>query len=100
MIDTACHEKKGCWIGRADALILWRNAPPDRLLVHTGDEFATPVLDANQLDSTAAAGPRRRCTAPVSGRVTTAVPLSKTMLWGVTNRGEVTFMETYSSQQY
>jgi hypothetical protein len=53
------HDKTGaCWIGRTDALILWRNAPPDRLLVQTGDEFASPVLDANQLDSTAAAGPR------------------------------------------
>ncbi|MEY3206609.1 MAG: hypothetical protein RLZZ21_2940 [Planctomycetota bacterium] len=53
------HDKTGaCWAGRVDALILWRNAPPDRLLVQTGDEFATPVLDANQLDSTAAAGPR------------------------------------------
>ena len=53
------HDKTGaCWVGRADALILWRNAPPDRLLVQSGDEFASPVLDANQLDSTAAAGPR------------------------------------------
>lgn len=53
------HDKTAaCWIGRADALILWRNAPPDRLLVQSGDESATPVLDANQLDSTAAAGPR------------------------------------------
>ena len=25
-------ENKACWVGRADALILWRNAPPDRPL--------------------------------------------------------------------
>ena len=57
MIDTGCHEKKGCWIGRADALILWRNAPPDRPLV---DNDAVPgtVLNANGMDSEAAAGPR------------------------------------------
>ena len=61
LFSKACgllHNRSACWIGRTDALILWRNAPPDRLLVQTGDEFATPVLDANQLDSTAAAGPR------------------------------------------
>ncbi len=53
------HDKTGaCWVGRADALILWRNAPPDRLLVQSGDDFGDPILDANQLDSTAAAGPR------------------------------------------
>ena len=61
LLQTLCgiHDKTGaCWIGRADALILWRNAPPDRLLVQTGNEFASPVLNANQFDSTAAAGPR------------------------------------------
>ena len=53
------HDKSGaCWIGRADALLLWRNPPPGRMLVQSGDEFASPVLNANQLDSTAAAGPR------------------------------------------
>jgi hypothetical protein len=53
------HDKTGaCWIGRADALLLWRNPPPGRMLVQSGDEFASPVLNANQLDSTAAAGPR------------------------------------------
>ncbi len=51
-----CH-KNACWIGRADALLMWRNAPPTRPLIDTaaGD---TPVLNANQLDSTTAAGPR------------------------------------------
>ncbi len=57
MIDTACHDKKGCWIGRVDALILWRNAPPDRPLVDN-DVVAGTLLNANGMDSTAAAGPR------------------------------------------
>jgi hypothetical protein len=47
----------GCWIGRADALILWRNAPPDRALIESSTT-AAPLLNANGLDSTAAAGPR------------------------------------------
>ena len=57
MIDTGCHEKKACWIGRADALILWRNAPPDRPLVDNA-LVTGPLLNANGMDSTAAAGPR------------------------------------------
>jgi hypothetical protein len=51
------HGKKACWIGRADALILWRNAPPDRPLVNNGLVTGT-LLNANGLDSTTAAGPR------------------------------------------
>lgn len=47
----------GCWIGRADALILWRNAPPDRPLIEAGTT-GLPLLNANGLDSAAAAGPR------------------------------------------
>ncbi|MFM8494731.1 MAG: hypothetical protein ACKOEM_04290 [Planctomycetia bacterium] len=46
-----------CWIGRVDALILWRNAPPDRPLIDNG-LVVGPLLNANGLDSTAAAGPR------------------------------------------
>jgi hypothetical protein len=46
-----------CWIGRTDALILWRNAPPDRPLIDNG-LVTGPLLNANGLDSTAAAGPR------------------------------------------
>jgi hypothetical protein len=51
--------KKGnaCWVGRVDALLAWRNAPPDRPLVETG-LTGTPVLNANGMDSVAAAGPR------------------------------------------
>jgi len=46
-----------CWVGRADALILWRSAPPDRPLIETGIS-GVPVLNADQMDSPAAAGPR------------------------------------------
>jgi hypothetical protein len=45
------------WVGRVDALIAWRDAPPDRPLVETGLS-GTPVLNANGMDSPAAAGPR------------------------------------------
>jgi hypothetical protein len=52
------HDKgHACWIGRADALILWRDAPPDRPLVNNGLVTGT-LLNANGLDSTTAAGPR------------------------------------------
>jgi len=51
------HGKKACWIGRADALILWRNAPPDRPLLDNA-LVVGPLLNANGLDSEAAAGPR------------------------------------------
>jgi hypothetical protein len=51
------HHKDACWVGRADALILWRNAPPDRPLVESSTT-GFPILNANGLDSTAAAGPR------------------------------------------
>lgn len=51
-------KKEGiCWVGRADALILWRDAPPARPLVDTG-LGGVPVLNANGMDSEAAAGPR------------------------------------------
>lgn len=53
----AAHDKSNaCWIGRVDALILWRNAPPSRPLIET--DAAAPFLNANQLDSLTAAGPR------------------------------------------
>jgi len=57
LIDHCGHHKKACWIGRVDALILWRNAPPDRPLIDNG-LVTGPLLNANGLDSTAAAGPR------------------------------------------
>jgi hypothetical protein len=52
------HHVKGdiCWVGRADALIGWRSAPPDRPIVETG--AGAPIVNANDMDSLAAAGPR------------------------------------------
>ena len=50
-----------CWTGRADAVMLWRSAPYSRELVATGPggpAGGTPVLNADQLESGMAAGPR------------------------------------------
>ena len=53
------HDKSNaCWSGRVDALILWRDAPPNRPLVETGDNVPRQLLNANSMQSTAAAGPR------------------------------------------
>lgn len=49
---------EACWIGRTDALVLWRDAPPDRSIVESGDSSSTPILNANQLQSTATGGVR------------------------------------------
>ncbi len=57
LIDHCGHHKNACWIGRVDALILWRNAPPDRPLIDNA-LVTGPLLNANGMDSTAAAGPR------------------------------------------
>ena len=51
------HGKDMCWIGRADALILWRNAPPGPTLV-TNELVPGGALNASGMDSTPAAGPR------------------------------------------
>jgi hypothetical protein len=52
------HDKTGaCWSGRADLLLLWRNAPSGQPLI-ADSVTGTTVLDANQLDSALAAGPR------------------------------------------
>lgn len=55
-----CHCcRPGCWTGRAEAVMLWRSAPYSRELVRTGPAAGgTPVLNANQLESGMAAGPR------------------------------------------
>lgn len=54
-----CHDRSGaCWVGRADGLLLWRDAPPDRPLIVTGDGTGTPLLNADQLESTATGGVR------------------------------------------
>ena len=48
-----------CWTGRADAVMLWRSAPYSRELVITGPGPAgSSILNANQLESGMAAGPR------------------------------------------
>ena len=48
-----------CWTGRADAVMLWRSAPYSRELVITGPgPVGAPVLNADQLESGMAAGPR------------------------------------------
>ena len=51
------HDDAGCWTGRVDALILSRNAPAFRPLYTVGP--GGPVaLNADQLESIAAVGPR------------------------------------------
>jgi hypothetical protein len=52
-----CRPKEGCWTGRADALILSRNAPAARPLYTYSGGFPVAV-DANDLESIAAVGPR------------------------------------------
>lgn len=48
----------GCWTGRVDALILSRNAPGFRPLYSFNPAEAGTALNANQLESIAAVGPR------------------------------------------
>ena len=50
----------GCWTGRADAVMLWRSAPYSRELINQPVAGATaiPALNADQLESGMAAGPR------------------------------------------
>ena len=53
----AAHVRSGHrWIGRVDALVLWRDPPPARPLVESGAIPVVGVLDANQLQSTATGG--------------------------------------------
>ena len=53
------HSESGaCWVARADALLLWRDSPPARPLIEAGTGAAIPILDANQLNSTATGGVR------------------------------------------
>lgn len=59
LFDTCCDTgREGCWIGRADALLLWRNAPPDHFIATNPLSPNDIALDANGMDSTPAAGPR------------------------------------------
>jgi hypothetical protein len=57
LVQRIMKASDACWIGRVDALVLWRNAPPDRPILNDGPVVGT-VLNANGMDSTAAAGPR------------------------------------------
>jgi len=51
-------ESDGCWTGRVDALILSRNAPGNRPLYTFNPAAGGTALNANQLESIAAVGPR------------------------------------------
>ncbi len=48
-------QRNACWTGRVDAIVMWRNAPYSRDLVTEQGEL---VLNAEQLESSLAAGPR------------------------------------------
>jgi hypothetical protein len=57
-----CHcrkwESDGCWTGRVDALILSRSAPSYRPLYSLNAPAVGPALNANDLESLPAVGPR------------------------------------------
>jgi hypothetical protein len=59
LFDTCCDAcRPGTWIGRADALLLWRSAPPDHYIATNPLTPGFIALDASGMDSTPAAGPR------------------------------------------
>ena len=58
-----CHDKNNaCWVGRADALVLWRNAPSSRPLFSTvtpeTQQLGPTALNASDLNSDALVAPR------------------------------------------
>ena len=57
MINRLIDNKHACWTFRTEALLLWRDSPRSRDLVSTFPA-GTTALNANQLESTPAAGPR------------------------------------------
>jgi len=57
MVNRLIDNKHACWTFRTDALLLWRDAPRNQPLISTFPA-GLPVLNANQLESTPAAGPR------------------------------------------
>ena len=57
MINRLIDNKHACWTFRTDALLLWRDAPRNQPLINTSPAGLT-ALNANQLESTPAAGPR------------------------------------------
>ena len=58
LIGCHSHNKNACWIGRADALLLWRNSPPGGPLVNGNPLIPGSGLTAAGMESTPAAGPR------------------------------------------
>jgi len=55
------HNNGSCWTFSTDAVLFWRNAPPPReLAALTAATEVTPALNADQLESSPAAGPRFR----------------------------------------
>lgn len=59
LFDTCCDTcRPGTWVGRADALLLWRSAPPDHYIATNPLSPNDIALDASGMDSTPAAGPR------------------------------------------
>ena len=58
LVNNLIDNKQACWTGRVDALILSRNAPINRPLYTFNPGTAGTALNANQLESIAAVGPR------------------------------------------
>jgi len=57
MVNRLIDNKHACWTFRTDALLLWRDSPRSRPIFDTFPGGLT-ALNANQLNSTPAAGPR------------------------------------------
>jgi hypothetical protein len=57
MINRLIDNKHACWTFRTDAILLWRDSPRSRPLFNNSSSGLT-ALNANQLNSTPAAGPR------------------------------------------
>jgi hypothetical protein len=57
MVNRLIDNKQATWTFRTDALLLWRDSPRSRPLFDTSPGGLT-ALNANQLNSTPAAGPR------------------------------------------
>lgn len=56
------HRQSGaCWIGRAETILLWRNAPRSRPIISAYNPVTgggSSVINADSMESTLAAGPR------------------------------------------
>lgn len=57
MVNRLIDNKEACWTLRIDALLLWRNSPRQQPLYQTLPGGLT-ALDAHQINSTPAGGPR------------------------------------------